>query len=550
MTSTVPSRCRGTRTIGSPEKPRKSERPPGLLTIAGTAIDILKDMSIQIKNRPALPYSLTLAIYRSLQSVVSKSGKGVYASGGVLFRGAVFGRDSLEVAEDIYVLRPRLVRSVLLTLGALQGTKFDTKSEEEPGKIPHEHRTRMIDGHTLSADELYIYEQLAKHWGEQNGTLTYYGSVDATPLFVRLTCRFVRLYGSSILKATVARNDGQEVSMRVVLQDALKWIEQSVASSQFGMLSYQRQNPHGLENQVWKDSAEFYRHSDGTVANIGAPIASIEVQGLVYDAYVEASGLLHRPELIEQAHALRDKVLATFWLPDVQYFALGIDQDPGTGKSRIIPTITANPAELLDTKIFDALPTNEKQQYIEGIVHMIFSQQFLTAAGIRSRSLQEQSIVSYWDYHGSNVTWPKETYDIARGLRRQNLPNLAKQLEYRLVNITRHTKEFYEFYFVDDQGRVLLHEVTDENRPYDFAIVANNPPMEAQAWTISALMALRYPSRIPSYRPMQPWQRKLEQRILAVAPKHRHLRSKKALTALYPAYTYHLTKKNSWIDER
>src|SRR3990167_6432218 len=93
----------------------------------------------------------------ALRSVVSKSGLGVYASSDKLFRGAVFGRDSLVTAEDLMTLRPNLSRRILLALAKLQGLAHHSASEEEPGKILHEYRTRVVDGKPLKSRSLKIF---------------------------------------------------------------------------------------------------------------------------------------------------------------------------------------------------------------------------------------------------------------------------------------------------------------------------------------------------------------------------------------------------------
>ena len=495
------------------------------------------------------PRSLTIATHKSLKLITSTSGKGVYASGGLLFRGAVFGRDSLEVAEDLYLWRPKLARSIILTLASLQGLTVNTQSEEAPGKIPHEHRMRIVDGRELTDEERYIYEQLTLHWGESNGMLTYYGSVDSTPLFIRLVGKYVERYGKRLLNTSVTRKDGTIVSLAIIVGDAVRWLDTSINASPYGLLAYQRTNPRGIENQAWKDSFEFYHHSGGEQANLQAPIASVEVQGIAYDAYIYAAKLLDRPELKERAATLQTRMIELLWLPDENYFALGVDTDPRTGEARRITTSTANPAELLDTKVFDTLDPPARQTYITAITRKIFSKDFLTSVGIRSRALSMHGFSDFWDYHGSYVSWPKETFDIARGLRRQSLPKLARQLENRLLNITRRSQEYYEFYYVDAQGRVLLAP-SEEGVDSDIVVRGSNTPMTAQAWTISAVLALKYPAPAKLYRKQFTWQRQLEKTVLDNIELMRPLRSHRSLEQLYPSYHYNFEQVSSWIDER
>ena len=194
------------------------------------------------------------------------------------------------------------------------------------------------------------------------------------------------------------------------------------------------------------------------MANHNAPIASIEVQGLVYDALIAVAGLKlpSATDSNERAVSIRDRTLELLWLPERDYFALGTDYD-SDGTLRIIKTPSANAAALLDTSFFDKLSTEERTRYTTAIITRIFSKDFLTNVGIRSRALSEGHLIPFWDYHGSYVSWPKETYDIAKGLKRQGFPKLSTQLENRLLNIVLKTKQYAEFYYVDEHGRILIH---------------------------------------------------------------------------------------------
>jgi glycogen debranching enzyme len=142
-----------------------------------------------LMKRPSKWTSPTLA----LRTVTSKTGLGVYASSDSLFKGAVFGRDSLEVADHLLYLRPKLVKKIILTLACLQGEETNNENEEEPGKIIHEFRTQLVDGKPLDIVSQEIFNRLYGLWGGQNGILAYYGSIDSTPLFVRLVVKYVEI---------------------------------------------------------------------------------------------------------------------------------------------------------------------------------------------------------------------------------------------------------------------------------------------------------------------------------------------------------------------
>ncbi len=484
-------------------------------------------------------YDLTVPKY-ALDVVTSWDKEAVYASGDTLFRGAVFGRDSLEVAEDLLDESPQLTRNILKTLASLQGTEFNEQTEEELGKIAHEHRDRPTD----DTGKL-IFEELTSRWGSKNGNLTYYGSVDATPLYIRLVCEYVQKYGPEILKANVNRN-GHTVTIQQTLNDALTWLANRLHKSSTGLLEYCSLNPKGIENQVWKDSIEFYVHENGELVNHNSPIASIEVQGLAYDALWLAGemGISSHNNLKNIAWQLRDRTIALLWQPDAKYFALGLDYD-ALGNLRQIKTKAANPAALLDTRFFDDLNQLLYKKYVSAIVETIMGSDFLTDAGIRSRALSMAKVIDYWDYHGSHTTWPKETNDIARGLRRQGFIRLAMQLENRLLNAVKRADTYPEFVYIDDSGQMLTDVFEDPNE--DFVLVnSTNKPESLQAWTISSVVRIldnRYGNKVqPNKQQADYWKFKLEWKILNEIQQIQHIHKRMELKAKYPHKAYKLQR--------
>jgi glycogen debranching enzyme len=487
----------------------------------------------------------------ALATVISRDGQSVYASSDTMFKGAVFGRDSLEVADDLIAIKPALAHNILLTLASLQGMEEKTDNEEQRGKIIHEYRTSTLNGRPLDEDSKRIYDELSGKWGGNKGELAYYGSIDSTPHFLRTLWRYTTRYGEDILDEDVMRRDGILVHMRQAARDAVRWLEREMARSESGMLEYRKRNPLGKTNQAWKDSEEAYVHENGEIANHRMPVASIEVQGLAYEAFMAAASFFpdDEEEYQDAARKIRDVTINTLWLPKREYFALGTDYD-SEGNLRAITTPMANAAALLDTGIFDGLPIKERQQYISAIVRRVFDKDFLTSAGIRSRSLEKARLVSFWDYHGSYASWPKETYDIAKGLRRQGFPRLSRQLENRLLNLVLKTREYPEFVYVDGWGRVLTGKPQQEEHSKGIVTVAgHDTPERIQAWTVSALMAIltgRGLARIPLKKRRQipsqeSWQQSLEEEILARIPHvDAHLNPVK-LWLNYPTYKYRLT---------
>lgn len=487
----------------------------------------------------------------ALSTVVSRDGRSVYASSDTLFKGAVFGRDSLEVADDLLSVKPGLAHNILLTMGRLQGLENNGTNEEQPGKIVHEYRQTELDGKPIDSTSMQIFQELARKWGGTDSELAYYGSVDATPHFMRTLGAYCLRHGTAILSESVIQRDGNKVDMLHVAAGATTWLLGQLANAKSGLLEYKKLNPHGISNQVWKDSEEFYVHEDGQQANHNRPIASIEVQGLAYDALITAAQLWpdQSTDYTSRAHTLRDQTIKYLWQPDRRYFALGLDYD-SENKLRTITTPTANPAALLDTGFFDDLPTEDRRHYVSALVERITSKDFLTNGGVRSRSLDMAHLVPFWDYHGSYVSWPKETYDIAKGMRRQGFDSLSRQLENRLLNIVLKTREYPEFVYVDGWGRLLTGKPSTHAHGNIVFVQGTNVPERLQAWTVSALMAIvsgrgRAGSNGKKTAAVMPWQHDLQNRIMSHIPHvDVHINPLK-LWLQYPTHKYHLSGRNN-----
>jgi glycogen debranching enzyme len=229
---------------------------------------------------------------------------GSYVNAGIPWFATVFGRDGLITAIETLAFAPELAAGTLRTLAALQGRHHDPVRDEEPGKILHELR----DGEMAATGEVPFGR--------------YYGSVDATPLFIVL------------LAAYADRTADLDLVHELwpAAQMAMGWVDQTVDAR--GYLGYDRRTPHGLANQGWKDSHDSVSHADGRLAD--PPIALCEVQGYVYAARRGLAALARRlgssadAERWEaQATALREAFARDFWLPDEGTYALALD---GTGR--------------------------------------------------------------------------------------------------------------------------------------------------------------------------------------------------------------------------
>lgn len=454
---------------------------------------------------------------RDLRRLRSPHGRGLYASGGELYSDAIFGRDSIEAAEDLLDARPDIAREVIVTLAGLQGTVDAPpgrgSSEEERGKIHHEHRQLFVDGRRISPRSQELLEHLSKLWGGDGTSFTYYGSVDATPLYVRLVAAYCDRHGRSILDERV--RDGT-VQSSVLL--AMYWLERQLERSSIGLVEFQRRNPDGLTYQVWKDSGTSFIHRDGSLANWDGPIAAVEVQGYAYDALLGAARLFDQGRWREAAAGLRQRVLDCFWNEDDRYFAMGIDRD-ATGRPRRVDSVASNGAVLLDSSLFDGHP--DAGTFLRGVVERICGPELLTEVGVRCRSLSEDQLVDFQDYHGTWAVWIKEGYDVARGLRRQGFPRLARQVCIRLLNAVNVAGENAEFLYVSPDGRVhydFRNAHAAGGRPT--RILGTNVPEQAQAWTVSAVLAIK--SAMACAGPEPPavgWRRALEDAVLARMPR-------------------------------
>jgi glycogen debranching enzyme len=357
----------------------------------------------------------------------------------------VFGRDSLTVSLIVADLFPRLLESTLLHLARFQGSQFDAFREEEPGRIPHEIRDIESDG----------------VWG-----FPYYGSVDATPLFVLAAARAIRTRPSF------------EPEIRDGLDAAVEWLLRRLAADELGLLSHLRANPDGLENQVWKDSWDSLSHADGTVSNRTAPVASLEAQAIAYDALL-AVGRQAAAERLARA------VERHFWVGD--FYAAGVDRDPTTNAPRPLATHTSNMGWLLGSRLLDGRDERCRQ-----IVDLLFSDEFLADGGIRTLSAREVRFRPR-AYHNGNV-WGFDNYLISLGLERRGFVDEAQDLRDRVARACRATHRFPEFVAggAPDEPLIARRIVDVYDESHDHANRIEQPPQEIQGWTVAAMVAIEH----------------------------------------------------------
>ncbi|OAN41844.1 glycogen debranching N-terminal domain-containing protein [Mycolicibacterium iranicum] len=325
----------------------------------------------------------------------------VVAAGAPWFM-ALFGRDSLLTGWMTLTLDPRLALCTLRTLARLQGVRVDPLTEEEPGRILHEVR---------------FGREVALALGGGN---TYYGTADATPLFVMLLGELDR-WG--------ALPDDDRATLVAAADRALEWIANYGDADGDGFVEYRRHTDRGLFNQGWKDSFDGITHEDGRVAV--PPIALCEVQAYVYGAYRARAKLADVDGDAATAQHWRSKAVVlkaafnrAFWMPDRQAFAMALD-----GAKRQVDAVASNMGHCLWTGIVDTGKAAPVAAHLSG--PMLFS-----GFGVRTLAT-DMTAYNPMSYHNGSV-WPHDTAIAVAGLVRYGFIPEAQQISTALVEASQH----------------------------------------------------------------------------------------------------------------
>lgn len=400
----------------------------------------------------------------------------------------VFGRDSLRVAIDLMSNYPELARATILELAHLQGLEDNAAREEELGRIVHE--ARSVD------DPIAVQLTERKGWG-----WPYYGTVDATPEFIRTLTAYCQRSeeNRAFLSQKYTDLHGNEQTISHALELAILWIERRLNSNEEGILEYKSTLPFGIENQVWKDSWDAYHHADGSIANHGRGVSSIEVQVTTYDALLDAAELfediLDSParakELRHKADALRQAIFDIYWTEDQGgYFTLGTDRSPENGKLRQLKIRTSNMGHVLNSRLLQG-DNPELKHMIHATVQHLHSPAMLNVSGIRTLASDEKRFRA-GAYHNGSV-WLWDTHHIAKGLRRMGYTDFADDLDQRILHAVAITRMFPEYVRGDDSFIPSVN--TDTIIVYDKKADRENqveqPPQEVQAWTVAAILATK-----------------------------------------------------------
>ena len=312
-------------------------------------------------------------------------------SAGVPWYASPFGRDALITGFQALPINPEIARDALFFLAAHQGKQVDDFREEEPGKILHEIRRG----------------ELARA-GEVPHT-PYYGSVDATPLFVVLYTEY--------LQWTDDRATGEQ--LLPAAEAALNWIEEYGDKDGDGFVEYERKTERGLINQGWKDSYDGVPHIDGTPAR--PPVALVEVQGYCIDARRRMARLyrqLGRREDAARCTAASQRVMRkldeAYWMESRGCYAIALD-----GEKRQVGSVTSNAGHLLFSRVVSEARARR-------VARTLLSPESFSGWGIRTLA-KGQRAYNPLSYHNGTI-WPHDNSIIAFGLSNYGMQKQAAQI--------------------------------------------------------------------------------------------------------------------------
>lgn len=322
-------------------------------------------------------------------------------SAGIPWYSTFFGRDSIITSLQTLSLNPRIARETLHYLARHQGEKEDAFTEEQPGKIMHElRRGEMARNHEIPH-------------------LPYYGTIDATPLWLILLHETWLWTGDKDLVRELLPN----------AERALEWIDRFGDIDDDGLYEYRSGGEGGLANQGWKDSGDGVPFPDASLPQ-GA-IALVEVQGYVYDAKIRMAKLFEMMEMDERAEELREQadnlravIISSFWMEDAGTFALALD-----GEKNQVPVITSNAAHLLWSGVPDE---NQARRMVEGLLGSTMN----SGWGFRTLS-SEHRVFNPMSYHNGSI-WPHDNGIAIMGFARYGMAKSAAPIVCGLYEAASH----------------------------------------------------------------------------------------------------------------
>jgi glycogen debranching enzyme len=316
-----------------------------------------------------------------LHMMQTETAHGQYPYAGVPWFSTPFGRDGIITALECLWFDPAVARGVLKYLAATQADRENEEQDAQPGKVLHETRA----GEMAALGEVPFSR--------------YYGTVDATPLFVMLAgAYYVRTADLAFIR-----------SIWPNVEHALGWIDRYGDSDGDGFVEYARRSPRGLVQQGWKDSHDSIFHADGTFAE--APIALCEVQGYTYAARVAAATLAdalgmdrRAQELAGAAKRLQQQFEEAFWCEELSTYALALD-----GQKQPCRLITSNAGHCLFTGI-------ASEEHARRVAATLTTEASFSGWGIRTLAATEARY-NPMSYHNGSI-WPHDNALVAAGFAR------------------------------------------------------------------------------------------------------------------------------------